>query len=131
MSDLNILDAIIGFKKPASKTADYIVDTYLRNSPVSYRISIENAIAQAIIEAMKLERQHPQAGAEGWVMVPMELMLKMYWGLEETWEDACFSDHTVGEGTKREVRLALNAYKEWKKGAVAPIAQDAKGEKPK
>lgn len=48
---LTDFDALIGFGKPASKTADWIVDTYLSNAPVSYRLSIEHAIAQAIVDS--------------------------------------------------------------------------------
>lgn len=47
------MDALIGFGKPASKTADWIVNTYLPNAPVSYRLSIENAVATAIVEATR------------------------------------------------------------------------------
>lgn len=51
MNDLKTFDELIGFGKPASKTADWIVNTYLPNAPVSYRLSIEHAIAQAIVDA--------------------------------------------------------------------------------
>lgn len=60
MNDSKTFDELIGFGKPASKTADWIVNTYLPNAPVSYRLSIEHAIAQAIVDA------HPGI-VPGWV----------------------------------------------------------------
>lgn len=59
------MDELIGFGKPASKTADWIVNTYLPNAPVSYRLSIEHAIAAAIIESKHIHHTH--APGEGWV----------------------------------------------------------------
>lgn len=53
-AELLTYDLLIGLGKPASKTADWIVDTYMPNSPVSHRLSIEHAIQQAIIEATQL-----------------------------------------------------------------------------
>lgn len=49
-------DALIGFNKPASKTADWIVDTYIPNASVSTRLSIEHTVAQAIVDNCKIMR---------------------------------------------------------------------------
>lgn len=44
-------DALIGFGKPASKLADWIANTYIKNASVADRVSLENAIAEVIIKA--------------------------------------------------------------------------------
>lgn len=67
------MDALLGFGKPASKTADWIVNTYIPNAPVSYRLSIERAIAQAIVDAHTVQPGCP----EGWQLVPKEPTKKM------------------------------------------------------
>lgn len=43
-------ELLIGLGKPASKAADWIVDTYMRGAPVSNRLSIEHTIAKAVME---------------------------------------------------------------------------------
>ena len=55
-------DELIGFGKSASKTADWIVDTYLPGAHVGTRISLENAIAECILDRVEeLEQQRDAA----------------------------------------------------------------------
>lgn len=56
MTDLSFqdMDELIGFGKPASIAADWIIDTYMPGAPVSYRLSIEHVIAKAIVEDRKI-----------------------------------------------------------------------------
>ncbi len=49
--------SLTGFGKPASKTADWIVDTYIPNSPISYRLSIENVIEKTMREILEPIKQ--------------------------------------------------------------------------